>query len=150
MRAHLLLLKLPYSAEALKNEIQTLAVMLPQGSRRVISEELYVAFLMPHRQIAQVNAVRWRKALQAFSKHWIIGLNGELACYDSTDPFRTWMDEFRRTGTAEGGKAKDVPFPEWRKPRIEDSVSDLIERTFGKVSLKPTPDRDGPKNPDQS
>jgi hypothetical protein len=142
LRAHILLIQLPYSAEHLQKEIQALTAVLPQGSRRVISLDLFVGFIMPHTEIAQVHAVRWGKIMKAFSKWWIFGLNGELACKDSDDPFRTWMDEFRRTGTVEGGQAKDVPFPQWGKPGIDPSVSDLIERTFGKVGLKPSPNKD--------
>jgi hypothetical protein len=148
LRAHLLFVQLPYSAEHLTNEIQALASVLPQGSRRVISLDLFVGFLMPHTQIAQVHAARWRKIMKAFSKHWIIGLKGDLACSDSADPLRTWMDEFRDTGTVEGGQAKDVPFPQRRKPGIEDSVSDLIERTFRKVGVEPPGKGEGPEKPD--
>ena len=82
--------------------------------------------------------------MRAFSKHWIIGLNGELVCGDSDDPFRTWMNELRRTGTVKGDDTKHVPFPERREPRVENSVSDLIERTFGKVRLKPSSGGDEP------
>jgi len=144
-RAHLLLLKLPYSAEFLEKEIQALVAVLPSGSRRVIAEDVYIGFLLPHTQIAPVHAVRWRKVLRAFSKHLIIGLNGELACSDSNDPFRIWMDELGRTGAVEGDKSKDVPFAQGGKPRIEPSVRDLIERTFGKVGLKPSTDKDRPE-----
>jgi hypothetical protein len=52
------------------------------------------------------------------------------------------MNELRRTGTVEGGNAKDVPFPQRREPRLESSVSDLIERTFGKVGMKSPPGGD--------
>jgi hypothetical protein len=141
MRAHLLLIKLPYTAEGLRPELDALVAALPQGSRRVLAFEELIGFLVPHTAIADVQAVRWRSVLKPFSKSWIIGLNGELWCKNSDDPFRTWMDEFRRTGAiAEGGKSKDVPLVQGGKPRLEPSINDLIERTFGKVGLKPPAD----------
>jgi len=150
MRAHLLLIKLPYAAEALQDQLGALVAVLPRGSRRVVSLEQIVGFLVPHIAIADIQAVHWRKAMQPFSDWWIVGLNGELVCKNkSDDAFRTWMDEFRRAGAiAEGGEAKDVPFPQWREPRVESSVNDLIERTFGKVSMKPLTKREKPQDLD--
>lgn len=140
MRAHLLLVKLPYSAEALQPQIEALVALLPTGSRRVIRLDEVVGFLVPHTAIAEIQAVRWRKVMQAFSNWWIVGLNGELACKNkSDDPFRTWMNELRRTGAViEMDDAKDLPLSERGQPRVEPSINDLIERTFGKV---------GPKSP---
>mgnify|MGYP001131952919 CR=1 FL=1 len=147
MRAHLVLVRLPYMAEALEREIEALVAILPPGSRRVLAEEHFLGFLVPHVAIADIQAVRWRKVMEAFSNWWIVGLNGELACKNkSVDPFSTWMNEFRRTGAVvERDEPENVPLSQRREPRVEPSVHELIERTFGKVRLKPDSGQDGPK-----
>jgi hypothetical protein len=106
-----------------------------------------VGFLVPHTAIADIQAVRWRNVLNAFSRWWIIGLNGELVCKDkSDDPFRTWMDEYRRTGSVSKMlQPENLFLSESGQPGIEPSVHDLIERTFGKVCAKPPIKGEGPK-----
>jgi hypothetical protein len=150
VRIHLLLVKLPYTAEGLRPQLEALIAALPQGCRRVINLDQVIGFLVPYTVIADIQALRWRKVMQPFSNWWIVGLNGELACKNkSDDPFRTWMDEFRRTGTiAKGEEPEDMPFAQGREPRVEPSVNDLIERTFGKVGLKSAAEKKGPQNSD--
>jgi hypothetical protein len=84
--------------------------------------------------------------MRPFLDCWIIGLNGELACKKSNDPFRTWMNEYRRTGAVvEMEQPDDVPLSERGQKRIEPSVHDLIERTFGQVRIKLAPKGERPK-----
>jgi hypothetical protein len=141
---------MPYTVEGLLPQLEALVAVLPMGSRRVIYLDQVVGFLVPHEAIAEIQAVRWRKVMAAFSDWWIVGLNGELACKSgSNDAFRTWMDEYRRTGTVvESGKPENMPFAEGGKPRVEPSVHDLIERTFRKMPLQAAPDKERPQDSD--
>lgn len=148
MRAHLLLVTLPYNVEHLRPELDALVAILPAGSRRVLFLDRLLGFLVPHTAIADVQAVRWREVMKPFSRWWIAGLNGELVCKDkSDDPFRTWMDEYRRTGAvAKMPEPEDLPFLQGGQKGVEPSVNDLIERTFGKMGGKPAADKGkGPK-----
>jgi hypothetical protein len=145
LRAHLLLITLPYSVEGLRPQLDALVAILPQGSRRVLYLDRLLGFLVPHTAIADIQAVRWRNVLNAFSRWWIIGLNGELVCKDkSEDPFRTWMNEYRETGSVSKMlQSENLFLSEGRQPGIEPSVHDLIERTFGKMGTKPPTEGEG-------
>jgi hypothetical protein len=122
VRGYLLLIKLPYAAEHLENEIGSLAAKLPSGSRRVLYTEREIGFLLPQETIAEIVSVRLGPVMSAFSDWWLLGLDGQLACKNgSMDPFWHWMHERGGGGIKRIPKLRqtqNVLLPERRKPRL--------------------------------
>lgn len=119
MSYQLLMVKLPYTIEALRDEIAKLVAVLPEGSDVVIYTDTFVGIAMPHCGIPEVKAKKVREVLRNFSTFWIVGMSNQFFAHDGlVDPFRTWMDKQRRRDDV--GKLRDpeyMAFPERWEPR---------------------------------
>ncbi len=123
MRAQLLLLKLPYKLEHLRNEFDQLVSCLPEGSAPVFYGDGVVGIALPHIDIPEVTGIKIRKIMENFSGWSILGLTGQVYCKDGwMDPLRSWVDKNLKVSEAgQRSEPQDLSKPQRRKIRLKTS-----------------------------
>jgi len=116
MRAAILLVELPYNIEYLRPQIDALEAALPSGSKAVLYSEKMIAIGILDAAVPDAILARASKALEAFSRHWLLGANGMIVSRDGPiDPLQTWVHENFGTAPArKRGQPQDMLKPQRR------------------------------------
>ena len=90
----------------------------------MIYTDTLVGIALPHINVPEIMAVKWKRPMEAFSNWWIVGLNGLLIAKNrSMDPFQHWMNENGGSSLPrQRSKSQNVPLTQRREIGRKDSV----------------------------